>query len=105
MLFWSVIVSFLIVVACRTFHCIDLPVLLSIQMGVEALPFYRDGSHPFEDATLIMQSVFSVFGSYIDLPKLTTLLTTLTITSGSLSFYYPLYATLKSTFMRRQSLL
>ena len=92
---------YLIVVACRTFHCIDLPELVSIQMDSEALSFYRDGSRPYEDATLIMQSVFSSFGSCIDLPKLTTL----TATSSCFSFYYPRYATLKSTFMRRQTLL
>lgn len=99
--FVIVIVSFLIVVACRTFHCIDLPELVSIQMGGGALSFYKDGRGPYEDATLIMQSVISSFGSCIDLPKLTTL----TATSSGLSFYYPRYATLKSTSIRRQSLL
>ncbi len=99
--FVIVIVSFLIVVACRTFHCIDLPELVSIQMGGGALSFYKDGRGPYEDATLIMQSVISSFGSCIDLPKLTTL----TANSESNSLYCPLYATLKSTFMRRQTLL
>lgn len=100
--FVIVIVSFLIVVACRTFHCIDLPELLSIQMSGSALSFYKDGMGPYEDATLIMQSVFSVFGSCIDLPKLTTLTTN---PDDGFSFYCPLYATLKSSFKRRQSLL